>query len=277
MMIWRAPLSRRRRRLTALLAALGMALAGCSADEPLNPSFALTVKDARAALKQMDAVQVAPERPIVVIGGIFDPGLICSKLARDLRRATHPHAPILCVSSALPRSFDHDRQRVIEAVEAAFPCGDPALTTEVDVVAISMGGLIARHAALPARDGQKRLRIRRLFTICTPHRGAALAGVGFFDPRCQDMKCGSAFLARLDEGLHDPPAFELYCYGRLGDATVGVHNTAPAGRTPWWVQSIPLQLAHGGASCDPRIIADIARRVRGEEPLTTSPPAPIPD
>jgi hypothetical protein len=38
----------------------------------------------------------------------------------------------------------------------------------------------------------------------------------------------------------------------------------------------PFQDAHLMAMADPRIIADVARRLRGEPPLTSDPPEPLP-
>ena len=87
------------------------------------------------------------------------------------------------------------------------------------------------------------------------------------------MRADSEFLAMLNEGLADAN-YELLCYTRLGDWIVGVENAAPPGHTAWWVPSPPMSFAHLGAATDTRILADIARRLRGETPLTTEPPVP---
>jgi hypothetical protein len=65
-------------------------------------------------------------------------------------------------------------------------------------------------------------------------------------------------------------------YVRLGDRIVGADHAAPAGRVAWWVPNPPMELAHVGASGDPRVRADVARRLRGETPLTKTPPAAVP-
>jgi hypothetical protein len=73
-----------------------------------------------------------------------------------------------------------------------------------------------------------------------------------------------------------PIPYPLYTYVRLGDKQVGEANAAPAGMTPWWVSNEDWDDAHGDARHDPRILADIARRLRGESPLALNPPALFP-
>src|SRR5205814_7120526 len=62
----------------------------------------------------------------------------------------------------------------------------------------------------------------------------------------------------------------------LGDTVVGPQYAAPTGRTPWWVPDRPGEFAHVGTMTDPRILADALRRLRGEKPWTTDPPASLP-
>ena len=247
-------------------------LAGCAG--PLNPSFAVTTTEAKAIIREMKRDRKALERPVIVAGGLFDAGFAVSGIAGTLRRMTTGDDMITTATfmSLSTGSFDGCRDHLIRRVEDAFGTTGTRKTVEVDVIGFSMGGLVARHAARPRSDGGTRLAIRRLFTISAPHRGARMAGGPTLDSRTFDMRAGSRFLAELDDAL--PGAeYELYSYARLGDWIVGVRNTAPPGRTAWWVPTPPLSLAHLGAAGDPRIIADIARRLRGEEPLTTEPPA----
>jgi pimeloyl-ACP methyl ester carboxylesterase len=166
------------------------------------------------------------------------------------------------------------RRKLIEAVERRFPSeGDT--TTEVDVVAHSMGGLISRYAAAPSDDPAqpKRLKIARLFTISTPHTGSNLArhGVTRFQ---KDLAPGSSFLKSID--AHYPDAdYKLIPYVLLGDKFVGTANAAPPGQSPYWLPSRAL-VRHPSAMSDRRFLADIARRLRDEEPFTRSPPATLP-
>ncbi len=259
-----------------LLCACLLFCGGCSADEPLNPSFALVYNDAKAVLHEMQLEPEPLQRPLIVAAGIHDPGLIAPSLVRKLRNITSDDDRILSVSffglSLL--TFDACREHLVDAVEQAFPSDDPANTIEVDVIGYSMGGLVARLAATENASG-KRLRIKRLFTISTPHRGAKLAGLPTLDERTIDMRAGSAFLAGLDSQLQDAE-YELLTYTRLGDMIVGAENASAPGASPWWVANPPFSAAHLSASTDPRILADIARRLRNEEPFATNPPAPLP-
>ena len=264
-----------------LLLAVMLMWSGCLADVPLNPSFPLTLSDARLALKEMEKNPRPPARPIVVLGGIYDLGIASSGVARRIRRVMDAENQIINISFFGCSTFDQCRTRVIDRVQEAFPSDDPDLTTVVDVIALSMGGLVARHAADMNGDGnreiqgRRRLRIGRLFTISTPHRGANLAWVPTLDSRVVDMKSDSPFLMKLDLALDDAE-FEIYSYTRLGDAIVGPANTAPPGRDPWWVANIPGSFSHLLAMFDLRFLADIACRLRSETPFTRDPPAPLP-
>ena len=59
-----------------ILIVLTSSLLGCSADQPLNPSFPLALNDAKAALREMADEPVALQRPVIVLSGIYDPGLV---------------------------------------------------------------------------------------------------------------------------------------------------------------------------------------------------------
>lgn len=257
-----------------MLSALTTAI-GCSGDEPLNPSFPLRLDDAEAAMEDMAQHPMPAERPVVIAAGIFDPGVASTRLAKKLTHMLGPDAKIITVSFFGAFTFETCRERLVTEVEKAFGEGTDGATVEVDVVGISMGGMVARYAAAPRTDGECRLNIRRLFTISSPHRGANSAWVARIDPRADDMRGGSAFLAMLDDSLAISD-YELYAYTRLNDWIVGTTNTAPPGRQAWWVAGVPFQFDHIQAGTDPRILADVARRLRGEAPYAMEPPAPFP-
>ena len=146
-------------------------------------------------------------------------------------------------------------------------------TTEVDVVAISMGGLVARTAfADPTEVGRElgvRLNINTLYTLGTPHRGAKLAKWIRLDDASAQMKPGSDFLADLDDAtLGEEHDLTIVPYATLRDTWVGASNSAPTGQDPIWVPG-RLVLSHHLLTLDKRIQADLGRRLRGEEPLGT--------
>ena len=242
----------------------------------INPSFPLSLADAKRALKTMAADTKRLARPLVLLAGYLDPHASVMVLRRRLGRLTGDDR-ILGASFVACTSFDMCRDRVIRAVDKRFPCRDPRWTTEVDVCGVSMGGLVARcAAAVSRRDASaRRLRIARLFTISTPHRGAVRAEAAGVTQLQRDMRPGSAFLKRLEDSEREG-AYPIYPYVRLHDRVAGAANAAPRGRAAWWVPNRPLQPPHVGAALDARILADIARRLRGEPPFTTEPPAPLP-
>jgi len=266
--------------LVAISLATALGAAGCAARAPQNPSFPISVDDARAALREMEAAPRPLERPVVVLGGFADPGVGAFVWDREVRRWSSD-ARVIGVSFTFRRDFDQCRRDVIAAVDRAFPTSDPDETIEVDVIGTSMGGLVARYAAAPVPGERRRLRVARLFTIASPHRGAELAGRLPPLTRLQrDMRPGSPFLRRLADAetraAATGDAYEIVPYVRLGDRTVGCDNAAPPGANPWWLANRPLEPPHSAASLDPRIRADVARRLRGETPLTIGVPAGLP-
>jgi pimeloyl-ACP methyl ester carboxylesterase len=261
-----------------LLAAL--LLGGCHINEPSNASFDITAPQARDALAQMAKTPKRFDRPVVGLSGWLDPGLAESALKSRLKSVTTDEQVIIGVSFFGGDDFDACRKRVLDRVKEKLDAaeGPPV----VDVVAFSMGGLVARHVArAPDADADSDggrakppLRIERLFTISTPHRGASLARLPTFGRLTQQMAPGSAFLKQLNAELSNAD-YRLIPYVRLGDGIVGSVNAAPPDRWPWWLPTPLFANAHL-AYDDPRIVADIARRLRNETPFTQAPPAPLP-
>jgi pimeloyl-ACP methyl ester carboxylesterase len=237
-----------------------------------NPDFLTPPGGLKSEWLRMLAKPVGLERPLVVLAGWRAPVWPARALARRLARLAGTSAERTgAVSFASCFTFGAAVPRVASTIDRLWPSGSADETVEVDVVGISMGGLIARAAAM-AGPGRKRVAIRRLFTLGTPHRGARAAPYVPLDALARDMRAGCEFLRRLDEALTTAP-FELVCYTRLRDSWVGARNTAPAGREPIWTPG-PALLSHQTVSLDPLIRTDLARRLRREEPLARrgSPP-----
>lgn len=249
-------------------------LSGCASNPNIaNPSFPVDMKQAEVLLEQMHAQPKPLIRPVVVIGGIDDPGFQSSSMAGEIRHVTTANAPVLHITCALDGSFARCAKRVINDVNQAYPEHPADQTIEVDVVGFSMGGLVARFAASDESAAKLgcRLNIKRLFTVSSPHRGANLAVVPTFDKRVIDMRHDSDFLKRLNGESRD---YELIPYARLGDMVVGEENAAPPGQNVWWLPKAGLG-SHLMACHDARIVADIGRRLRDEPPLTIEPAAPL--
>lgn len=254
-----------------------MLLTACTA-KPTNPSFPTTFSDANRAIGEMRASPCVLRRPLVIIGGMFDPNVSPPLYRMWFERVTRD-SQVITVSVGLCGSFDECRRKVIYAVQAKCPSSDPEWTSEVDVVGASLGGLIGRYAAAPSKDPahSRRLRIARLFSISSPHSGANLAKSMAITQFHRDMRPGSNFLLTL-AGNDSEANYSLYPYVRLNDEIVGERFAAPPGVTPLWLPNPRWMPSHSGAMCDERILADIARRLRGEEPLSHAPATtPLPE
>lgn len=265
---------------------INFAFTGCSADRPMNPSFPVTHAAARADLRRMSEDKRAFQRPVVVCAGIFDPGAGSKWVADQLRAVTTTPELVIDTGFWGCDDFDACRERVLTKFTRRFGVGaGGADTMECDAVGVSMGGIVSRYAALRREavdPAGQRLNVRRLFTIGSPHHGAAWWDRSPWDQRGMAMRPGGPFMRRLEVALRDarergtPDAFEVFAYVRLGDQIVGEANAAgPDGRV-WWVGNPALEFAHLQAFDDPRILADIARRLRGETPLSTEPFTPLP-
>jgi len=238
----------------------------------VNPDFPLTFELARRDSARMRAAPVTLQRPVLVFSGYHAWKQLPETLAASLRRLTGaPPGLIVPVSYARASTFEHAAQVALTKF-AHLNGGTDAQSPEVDVVAVSMGGLLSRFMASPMWQG-RRLRINRLMTLSTPHRGARLAGIVALDAAARAMKPGSEFLARLDEHLPDR-GYDLACFCRLRDWWVGARNAAPRGMQPMWLPTPPHSLGHMTVSMDPRLIVEVARRLRQEEPFakTGQPP-----
>lgn len=252
-----------------------LVLPACAMSPEKNPSFSITTAEAKADLRAMRDEPKPLARPLIIIAGWNSPGITIAWMADRLRSLTTNPDSIITISVFSNRTFDTAARRVISKLEARFPSSDPTSTIEVDVIGLSMGGLVARYAALPEAPGGKQLRINRLFTLATPHHGAKMASRFTLDPRVKDMCASSPFLCALDSAA-TTATYAVIPYVTLGDGMVGSANARWIDGHVWWVPARPLAFPHLSITGDPRLIADMARRLRGETPYTTLPAAPLP-
>ncbi len=267
------PMPSRRRMLAARTLALGLFTAaplGCGSIELANPAYPLTNAQVREQLATLKCAEPATlERPVVVLAGYRGVPSLTNRLASHLALYTGaPRDQFFPITYTFGSNMDNIAELIVARVDRHWPSDDPDETIEVDVVGISMGGLMGRYAAMPAGDRPfegKRLKIRRLFTIASPHRGALLADKIALDKAAKNMKTGSAFLTRLDAALAEAD-YELIPYAVLNDDWVGATRTAPPGFEPIWSPG-RRAFSHFNASDDPRILLDIALRLRGDAPV----------
>lgn len=206
------------------------------------------------------------ERPVAVLGGWRAWKLNALGLAERLRVLTSGRrSDFLSTSFMFHGRIEAAAASTHRRIQERWPSTNPGWSRELDIVGISMGGLVARYAhATPDHDG-RRLRIARLFTLATPHRGAALARRITIDPASRSMRKGSPLLERIDASLTEE-SIDIISYARLFDAMVGARNAAPPGHTPRWVPG-PRVLSHVLVTTELLFVVDIALRLRGEPPL----------
>ncbi|CAN5884734.1 hypothetical protein BH11VER1_BH11VER1_05850 [soil metagenome] len=250
---------------------------------PVNHSFSVSIRDANADLKRMKSDPRPLPRPLLILSGISEPGIAPLMLSDSFEKTSDDHR-IISVTFPILANMEECRQIVIHTVEKNFPCDDPSFTTEVDVIGLSMGGVIGRFSAstIPLAypsASHKKLRIHRLFTIGSPHRGANLADLPPLNSQHIDLRKDSDFIKRLNTPGVDgagPGGYRIVAYCRLEDGIVGAANSAPPHQTPRWVHRPFFEPGHVGSMFDVRIIADIARQLRNEEPWSHDPPQPLP-
>ncbi|MEM1422876.1 MAG: hypothetical protein AAGH64_02625 [Planctomycetota bacterium] len=257
------------RVLTITLLVLAL-LSGCARTVPSNPAFDLTIEDAEAELEAMGEDQRPLQRPLVVLAGFADPGVAVWGLVDRLKKTTSTPELVMSVTFFFEPSIQSARETAIARARERF--GD----VEVDVIGFSMGGLVARLSAVEIEGMQGPLDVNRLFTIGTPHRGAKAAVLPTFDQKVLAMRAGSPLLRRIDASLDDL-GYEMLCYVRIGDGVVGHENASPVGWPVLWLPNEAYQFAHLGAGTDPRILADIARRLRDQPAYADTAGSPLPE
>jgi hypothetical protein len=265
---------------------------GCASIGPSNPAITLSGADIRAERDRMASSPVPLERPVLVLSGYRALPSLAGRLRNDIVELTSGQPEDFHVISY---TFGNDIHTLAELavtqLEAKWPSDDPDQTIEVDVLAISMGGLVARLAALPPDERPpdarpvrtetsttppptKRLRINRLMTFGTPHQGAKLAEYITLDNASLAMQPGSQFLQELNKSW-PRTEYQLIPYAHLNDGWVGATRAAPPGEDPIWDRGKAV-FSHFLVSYNPLFIADASRRLRGEEPLIdvrTPPPS----
>lgn len=254
--------------VAGVLTACG-AIASCIRVGPTNPNYDASFADVREEMSRMKAEPVELDRPVLVLSGYRSPAGSAFMLKHAIGSLTGEDNSVHSLSYPLEGSIESPASKAVAYIEELYPSDDPEWTTEVDVVAISMGGLVARLAAsdpeLRDEPGGKRLKIGTLYTLATPHRGAAMSETVRPDKAARDMQEGSRFLAQLNEQL-EAADYEIVPYAVLRDGMVGATNTAPHGQEPIWVSG-RLFMSHLLIALESRIYTDVALRLRGEEPL----------
>lgn len=242
----------------------------------LNPKFPADPTAVATAERRLR--DEAPElpRPVVILAGWRAPALSPWRLEDRLRRLL-PRGRFLSIAYPLASSVQAAADAVVARLERAKAARSSEGTLEIDVVAISMGGLVARWMLAEPPRALAPWRLPRLFTLATPHRGAKLANYVRLDEASRQMRPGSDFLDRL----HAAPLADtsLTCYAMLRDWWVGARNAAPPDRAPLWIDAgHPLEraLSHFLIVQNRAVTLDLALRLAGQPPLAAEgDPPPI--
>ncbi|MBL8726332.1 MAG: hypothetical protein JNK49_19975 [Planctomycetes bacterium] len=248
---------------------------GVGPEPASNPSLPLSMADAMADLARMRANPMALQRPVFVLGGLLDAGFV-ALWASDLRRLVPEAQAAWVVPVTFATAMSLEGAVATMTTTVALACETLDWHGPVDIVAHSMGGLVARHASGVADRGganaaQGRVSVARLFTLGTPHRGARLAELPVVHPLARRMRADSPWIRDL------PTAdYPILPYVLVPDQLIGPENAAPPGEVAWWLPSPPGSAAHLGALADPRFLVDIAQRLRGEAGVSSEPRAPLP-
>lgn len=253
------------------------ALASCIHLDHPNPAYPATNDEVDAAIEKMEATPVGLDRPVIVLSGWRSPSLTGKGLAGRIRKVTGAQeGRVMAISYLWQEDIRDIADAVAQKVADEYgtntdPLTGERWTAEVDVVAISMGGLVARTAWAEPTEVKRnlgvRLNIQTLYTLGSPHKGAKLANWIRLDESARQMKPGSDFLADLDAAtLGEAHDLRIVPYATLRDTWVGATNASPNGQDPIWVPG-RIVLSHHLISLDDRILADLGRRLRGETPL----------
>ncbi len=237
-----------------------------------NPTFHMD-DDALATEAARMAREPKPlTRPVVILGGWHSPGLANWSVESVVRPATSGKSEdFLSVTYPLSLSIKSAANIAVAAMQQRGLWGK-----DIDFIGVSMGGIIARALAAGAL-GHEPVPAQRIFTIATPHRGAKIAKVAIIDSCAWDLRPGSKLLTKLNTDRNGGGP-ELFCYGALRDWWIGAPNTAPPGMHPRWIDVAPglgRLCSHFAINHDRRVLLDIARRLRGETPISgdgTQPP-----
>jgi len=262
-----------RRFARAVVLGAALAAGGCVAVGPQNPGWPYTDPDRVAAEKRrLREGPVGVDRPVVVVTGYASVPPMAASFAREMEELTGADEKMFV---PIDMFFINDMRDGVDVLlrelNERYPHPSDEETIEVDVVGISMGGIVAKLAAEP-EEGRPRLNINTLYTLGAPHRGADLANANPMDQAAQDLMYKSIMLVKLHENM-PRRGYELVPYAILSDDLVGPRNSAPWGVWPVWVRG-RLVGSHIALQSDERIQIDLARRLRGERPLLV--PAPLP-
>ena len=218
----------------------------------------------RAALSKIRShvltTPVELQRPVVIIAGFADPGVYSSLVARELRRMTSRSKRDFILPTSNPfADIVESGARVAAQGRGALEDRGLDPSTPVDMVGMSMGGLVCRTSGSSLIECP--IVIERLFTLGTPHLGAEIADHISPSVASSQMRPGSDFLERL--GSQGIPS-ETMCFMMSGDTIIGAQRGVAPNATEYRLPGRPGE-DHLHIMGDPLALLHIARSLRGEQ------------
>lgn len=187
--------------------------------------------------------------PIVLLHGFGMNRTQWIWMARRLR--ARGHGPIYGLNYFSLQRVDRSAKLLARFVDEIL---EREKVTQLDLVAHSLGGIVARYYIERLSGGRK---IQRLVTIGTPHAGTRMGNFGIGIPAARDLRGGSVLLTEL--GPVRPGSIYTSIWSRA-DAVVQPPESAsimPAG-----VDEVFDDLGHLSLVLSPRVVAVIDARLR---------------
>ncbi|MEO6952536.1 MAG: hypothetical protein ABI321_12030 [Polyangia bacterium] len=246
----------------ALLRAIVVEIASTVAIVPLWPLWFL-IGGAYQAIEEGEGKAHGRRNPVILLHGFAMNRTQWLYMARKLRALGH--GPIYGLNyfsltridhagKRLGRFIDHVRAREASSRGMASPSGRDEDEGSVDIVAHSMGGLVARFYIERMGGAAK---VQRLITVGTPHQGTRLGRFGLGLPGARDLVGGSPLLTDL--GPVRPGAAYTSIWSRA-DAVIQPPESssiAPAG-----TDEVFDDLGHLSLILSPRVVDVIDARLR---------------
>jgi len=189
------------------------------------------------------------ERPIIMLHGFGMTGAQWVWMAQRLR--ARGHGPIYDLNYFSPLSVERSARRLGRFVEAVL---ERERCAEADIIAHSLGGVVARYYIERLSGGRK---IARLITIGTPHAGTRLGRFGLGVPAARDLCGDSVLLTEL--GPVRAGASYVSVWSRA-DAVVQPPESASI--APAGADEIFDDLGHLSLILSPRVVSVIDARLR---------------
>jgi triacylglycerol lipase len=198
-----------------------------------------------------------PRNPVLLVHGIWDTGRIFQVLSNYLRRLGW----LVYDLDLEPNNGDAKLEMLAQQV-AGFVDRTFDLTTPIDLVGFSMGGIVSRYYVqrLGGRD-----RVQRLITVSAPHHGTWVS-YGSQRPGCIQMRPNSPFLQDLNRDVETLAQLNLTSIWTPFDAmivpanssvlSIGRNVKVPVAVHAWMVRDLRSLQAIAAALSEP--IADFS-------------------